>query len=140
MSGQIRAEGLRELRSELRRVGPEMPRSLQRANKKVAADIVVPAAINKAQARPFPRPGSGLIGTIRATATQTSASVNMGGARRPYGFGHEFGAVTFRQFPPKQSGGYIIYPAIKEKSSEIYDAYVEVIDDLTKQAFPRGRL
>lgn len=140
MSVGIRAEGLKELRSELRRVGPEMPKQLQQANKHVATVVVVPDAKKNAASRPHPRAGSAVEASIRATATQKSASVAIGGARAPHGPGHEFGSTQFRQFPKPAGSGYIVYKAIEDKGEEIYEAYVEAFDDLTSRAFPKGRL
>lgn len=140
MSAEIRAEGLRQFRNDLRQAGSHFPKEMQRANKRVAFDLIVPAAKQRAASRPHPRPGSKLIGTIRATATQTSAAVNMGGARTPWNFGQEWGSDRFAQFPSKNRSGYILYPTVKERREEIHEAYVDVLDDLSAQAFPKGRL
>ncbi|MGE4338197.1 MAG: hypothetical protein AB7E55_19795 [Pigmentiphaga sp.] len=140
MSVGVRAEGLNDLRKELRRVGPEFPRALQQANKRVASVVVVPEAKRNAAARPHPRPGSAVANSIRATATQKSAKVAIGGARVPHGPGHEFGSRQYRQFPAPAKSGYIVYKAIEDKGEEIIEAYEVELDTLTSRAFPSGGL
>lgn len=142
---RIDVAGLRELRSELRKM--DMQRDLTETNRRVVNQIIVPKAqelgrrtrINLA-GRPT-RLGSRGVASIRGLATQTSATVAGGGARVPYFGGHEFGNTgRYRQFPPKTKGGYIIYGAIQETREEFIEAYWEALDGMVEGAFPEGRL
>ena len=141
---RVKIEGLKELRSELRRL--EMHKGLQVVNKEAAE---IPAARARAlAARPFSnlaggtsRLGSKGIASIRATATQTRGYVKGGKAGTPYYGGMDFGSGgRYRQFGPKRTEGRIIYPAIADTGSKIVDLYEERIDQLTSRAFPNGKL
>lgn len=138
---KLRVDGLRELRKELRAIDAAFPKELRAANKQVAEQVVVPEARRRAGALTRPRVGSRLLATIRALASQTSATVAMGGARTPYARGMEFGSIRRKQFAPwrgnDRNAGYFLYPTIRERSDDIVETYSRVIDELTERAFPR---
>lgn len=134
---EIEVVGLKELRAGLRQAGPQFPKQLQQANKRVVNQVLVPEGRRLASARGYPRPGSAVIGSIRGTATQTKAVFNVGGARVPHAMGHNFGSSgRFRQFPPKTSPDYFMYKAVSNRNDDVMEAYGDVIDELSKIAFP----
>lgn len=136
-SAEIEVIGLKELRAGLRKAGPQFPKELQRANKRAVNEVLVPEGRRLAAGRGYPRPGSAVVASIRGTATQTSASFNVGGARTPHAMGHNFGSSgRFRQFPPKTQPDYFMYKAVENRRSEFMEQYEDIIDTLSKDAFP----
>ena len=137
-----RIEGLKELRKELKALGPQWPKELQKTNKAAAAKVVPEAKRRAAQSHPnlaggVARVGSRGVSSIRALASQTRAQIAGGGAKVPWFGGNEFGSSgRYRQFPAKNKEGYILWPAAKAKEPEIEEIYLEMIDALTKAAFP----
>lgn len=141
INAAIRVEGLSDLRRELRALEGNFPRELQRANKRVAEEVIVPDARAAAEARTNPRAGRAVVNSIRATATQTRAQVAVGGARVPQALGHEFGSIRFKQFPAwrgaGKGAGYFLWPTIRARGQEIIETYETVIEELTQRAFPQ---
>lgn len=135
MSIRLDVPGLREFRTELRRISKDLPREVREANKE-AAELLVDPARAVARSRPHPRPGSALTATIRSTATQRSAALNIGNARRPYGHGQEFGSVKYKQFPAPNRRGYILGEAIRENIDDVVEVYGARLDELSRAAFP----
>lgn len=135
---------IRQLRKELRAVDAQ--KEMQKANKKVAEQVVVPEAKKRASksytnlAGGVARAGSRGVAAIRARATQTKAIVASGKASVPWMGGSDFGSSgRYRQFPPAKEGGRFLYPVIADKQQEIVDAYWDAIDDVIKNVFPRGK-
>lgn len=134
---EIEVVGLKELRSALRKAGPQFPKELQQANKRAVNEILVPEGKRLASQRGHPRPGSAVIASIRGTASQSRATFNVGGARVPHAMGHNFGSTgRYKQFPPKREPDYFMYAAIENKGDEFMEAYAEVIDTVSRVAFP----
>ena len=137
----IRVEGLRELRKALKELDPAWGKELQKTNKRAAA-LVVPTAQSRAgQVRTNlvgnpTRLGSRGIATIRPLASQSRAQIAMGGARAPWAGGHEWGSTRYRQFPPKTHEGNILWGAAKSHEEQIVEVYGDMLDDLTREAFP----
>ena len=138
----VEIEGLKELRKELKRMGSEWPKELQKTNKQAAA-LVVPEAKRRAAqshsnlAGGVARVGSRGVASIRPLATQRSAQIAGGGAKVPWFGGNEWGSSgRFRQFPARAKEGHILWPAAKAKEPEVIKAYEKMLDDLTKRAFP----
>lgn len=139
----VRVQGLKEARRALRTLSddgtwkPEL-----RAVNKSAAEIVVVEARSRAArggtnlAGGPARLGSKGIGSIRALASQTKATVAGGGASVPWYGGSDFGSGgAHRQFPAKLKKGRFIYPAIDDKMTEILRAYTRGLDRLTSKYF-----
>jgi hypothetical protein len=80
--------------------------------------------------------GSRAIGSIRATASQTSGKVIAGKAGIPYAGGWEFGSKgRLRQFPPQKAGGYNVYPALADERANILETYAAELDRIVDEAF-----
>jgi hypothetical protein len=136
-------EDLFKFRRELKSVGEGLEKELQKTNKRVVENIVVPVAKRKAAetrtniAGGTARLGSRGVGTVRALATQTRAQIAGGGAKVPWFMGSQFGSAgEHRQFPRAKPGGYIIYPAIAETRDEFREEYADAVEKLAKRAFP----
>lgn len=146
MSTKVRVEGLRELRSALRALDATLPRELRAVNKRVVEQVILPEARRRAQqtrtniAGGPARLGSKGLATLRALATQGRAQVALGSARVPWAAGQEWGSTgknaKARMFPRAAEHGLILYPVVREKQAEIIDAYTEMLDKLTRRAFP----
>lgn len=132
--GKIQVVGLKELRRGLKEAEDRSPKELQGVNKAAAEMLVAPAQARMAQHSP--RAGSQAIGTIRALATATRAQIAGGSAAVKWYMGHEWGSYSMRQFPGKNSGGYALYPTIEAERDRIVEKYAEMLDELTKGAFP----
>ena len=144
-------EDLFKFRRELRNVGSGLEKELQKTNKRVVENIIVPVAKrNAAETRTSfagnpTRLGSRGENTVRALASQTRAQIAFGGARVPWAMGQQFGTATGRhhrtgtsitQFPRAKPGGYIIYPAIAETRDTFREEYADAVEELVKRAFP----
>lgn|SRR5574337_175545 len=139
---RIDVQGLKELRSALRKAGTQFPKELRVANL-AAADIVVPEAKRRAlQSRPnlaggAARVGSRGVGSIRALAQQKAAQIAGGSAGVPWFAGNEFGSSgRYRQFPSASRDGYILWPAAKAKRDEVVQVYERMLEALAAEAFP----
>ena len=133
--------GLKDFRNDLKALSRNAPKVLQRANKQVA-EAVAPS-VRAAYARQYrQRTGRSAKG-IRAVATQTKAGVRIGGARRPYMLGQEFGSRRFKQFRPyvvsrrgRGGRGYFLYPTIRKMGREIVDIYWAAMDREFRKTYP----
>lgn len=125
MDARIRVDGLREFQSALRALDGDFPKGLRQANKD-AADIVAQEAKTR-----VPVMSGRLRSSIRALASQRSASVGVGGARLPYAAVQEFGWPGHNISPQPY-----IYPSISAKRAEVVEAYGDMIDALARRAFP----
>lgn len=124
-------DGLAQLRRDLKAIEAQLPKELQRLNKR-AAETVVPKAQAAYAARYQQRSGAGA-GSIRALATQTKAQVAMGSARAPYMVGQEFGSNRWHQFPPYNNGqGEFFYPAVRAAARDLPDTYANLLDELVR--------
>lgn len=147
----VAIEGLAAFRRALKSISDELPKMLQKELKQ-AAESAADRARSR-YARQFTRSGgrrgaSGAskhtVATIRAAATQTSASVMLGGARYPWAAGQEFGSNRFRQFFPytergpggKGSWGRVIFPAVREETANTEADVQRRFDALAKRAYP----
>lgn len=89
--------GLAEFRLALKRAGGSLSKRIQVANKRAAETVASKARdAYTSLYTPISHEGEG---SIRATASQTSASVKMGRPSVPYMIGQEFGSYgRYRQF------------------------------------------
>jgi hypothetical protein len=142
----VEVEGLKELRRELKQLGPQWPKELRKANKE-AADIA--ASASRSNAHGGTRQQSAAASAIKASGTQSAAQVVIDAGRVPFALGAFLGSRAYPQFPewvgnswePGGPGGpYAVNPAIREKEDEIIETYGDALDRLTCAAFPSGRL
>lgn len=133
---QIQLDGAKELRKALRDYSEDngWRGPLKEAYGSVST-LVEGGARAKAQSRSNPRMGSRAAESIAGKATTTGARIEAYKGI-PYGPGHEFGSIRYRQFPGKREGGYNIYPTIDEKRAEIEEQFMSAIGDALERAFP----
>ncbi len=131
MQPQVVVSGIADVQRALRAVSADFPKELRKANL-AAAEKVRDTARSRA-----PRLTGRLAQSIASRADQRSASVKGGGARVPY-FGFiDFGGSVGRNNSvtrPFIRKGRIIYPAIDERRSEIFDSYEHDINALIRRA------
>ena len=149
----VKVVGLKELRAELRKGGPEMARRLQQVNKKLVAEIAETAkqrmytSVASVDPSHIPVPKARVSGrgslsrtkaSIRPQAEQLKAKVLAGGPKAPAFFGHEFGGgakPTTHQFPIHRGrDGYFLYPTVREQVRKAEDNWNRIFDDV----FPPG--
>lgn len=136
--------GLADFRRDLRKLSRDAPRALSRANK-VVAQTVTPR-VRVAYGQHFTNRTGGTRRAIRAVATQTKAGVRIGGKRRPYMLGQEYGSTRFKQFRPWTGGGGVgggrgsrgrfLWPTIRRMGREITDIYWAAMDREFRKSFP----
>lgn len=138
----VNVTGLKELRKAVKEAGDELPKEMRQTNKNVAERIIEPAAKERGrQSRRNLAGGRAALGSvgvasIRTLATQKSATIAMGGGRVPWAGGSEWGSGgAYRQFPPKNPEGYILYPTVKDKRDEVIEAYLEEMERFTGRIF-----
>ena len=132
---------LSKLRKALKVAGAELPKELTKANKAAAAFIADEARSNY---RALYTQHSGKSAkTIRPFASATRAQVGLGSPKQPHLQGQEFGGgrrKRTRQFPPwrgnKDDAGYFFWPAVRDKEFELKKLYAELIEKVTRKAFP----
>lgn len=130
---KIEVLGLNAFRRELKKAEDQFPKAINNINNEVA-EIVADAARNRALSQ-----GSTLAKaapSIRALKGAAKAQVRMGGASYPYAMGAEWGSIRYKQFPLPVPGGRSVYPTIKEKRAEVMNRYGDLIDEVSKEAFP----
>lgn len=157
----VAIEGLTEFRRALKSVSDDLPKMLQaelkqaaesaadRARRRYAQQFGAGSGRRKtvttsASGKRSTRTRKGTAGTIRATATQTGASVAFGGARFPWVAGQEFGSNRYRQFFPytgrgpggKGSYGRVIFPAVRDEIEDTEADLLERFNTLAKRAYP----
>ncbi len=121
----VRIEGLKELQFALRQAEARLPRELSKVNKEAARVVAV-----EAQKR-APKVTSRLAKSIRPLGQQRRGIVAMGSAKVPYASVQEFG------WPNRNIVAQpFLYPAIADKTPEVEELYLGLIDDLTARAFP----
>ena len=135
MADQVRVEGLKELRRELRALDGDWNKQLQKVNKAIAEQV---AEGTRADFRGLGGSGPKAASTVKALAQQTRAQVKFGGkgnsvAERVAG-GNAFGSNRYKQFP--SPGVYALYPTLARMKGDIEDRYLSMLDELMKRAFP----
>lgn len=136
----VYVEGLDELRRELRRTVGNLD-DLKTANRQVSELVAEKSASRAAQA-------GGVAGhvarqnSIRASSAAGAAKVLLGGAAAKHGpaLGAEFGARNYPQFQPwrgsDENAGYFLWPTIRAERDRIVEVYGQLLDELTRRAFP----
>ncbi|MDP8961491.1 MAG: hypothetical protein M3N32_07760 [Actinomycetota bacterium] len=143
----VEFRGLRQFRSELRKLEGFDKKAMGEVNRRVA-ELVADAA--KAKAGSVSPQARKAAESLTAGRAQSRASVRIGGARYPFALGAEFGSHRYGQFPPwkgnqwsfsglsfsEHDTGYWLHPAIRENMDRIVDKYGDELDELVKAAFP----
>lgn len=145
-SSGINVVGLKELQRELKHLDAEWPKELRAANKE-AAEMVARRTRSSFARGPGVSPK--VVPSIRALAQQRSAAVKIGGQRFPFALGAEFGGGKYRKGRPTPAGGYTtqfrphrgkkgyhLYPTLRASTDEVVDIYGDLVDDITRRAFP----
>lgn len=129
----IRVEGLAELVAQLKLIDKRLPREVSKANKEVVQTALVPKIRRKADA--FARSGK-LKRSVRGLAAQRRAVVAVGSPSKvPYA-----GPINFGWPARGIAAQEIIYSTISEESESIREVYIEMVDSLSRRAFPQGSL
>lgn len=136
----VEVSGLAEFVRELRRIdlGKEIGAMNQAAAEPIAAD---------ARSRASRRGGSAAKAapSIKATRKSAKAVIAVGGPRYRFGWGAEFGAKAYPQFPrwrgnqwnPDSGGvGYFLHPAIRDDREAFERRYFDGIEEVAAKAFP----
>jgi hypothetical protein len=148
--GHVTVRGLKDLQRELRRLDKDLPRELGDANQDVARYVVRRATD---RARRLGAMQAKAAESLTAARQQRIAAVRFGGARHPEAMGAEFGADRnvprstsrgvvqgWNQFRPWRGSdtraGYFLFPTIRDDTPQIIELYGELIDRLTRKAFP----
>lgn len=137
-TGDIKVEGLRQLAAALKELDGDFAKEMRATNKEVATGVKDHAVRN---ALSLGGTAAHIVPSLKASSGVQSASVALGGAAHPAAGGAEFGGQrrpTTQQFKPwRGSGsnaGYFLYPAIREDADDIYNDYLEALDDLIHRA------
>lgn len=129
--GSIQVEGLRELRKALRDAEDATPKALRLAGND-AAELVVDASKSR-----MPSKSGRAKRSVRATSSQTSASVSGGGRRVPYygwlDFGGSVGKGRSIKRPFIRSGRYL-FAAYDSNKGKIADKLEGRIREVVKDA------
>lgn len=148
----VDVKGLKEFRSELKRVDAGFPKQLRTVHKDIADDVAdrargIASGMGGVQAK--------AAGALKGYATQTQASVGVSGggianvaywgAKKHTGwYAHihssrpQHPAWVGNSWEPGVAGQgpYAINDALAEKLPDIDDAYLDAIEDLARSAFP----
>jgi len=134
----ITIEGLKEIKAALKKLPPEAKEKLVDASWEISQDL---AKRIRVAARAH-GPQDALMASTVATGEKTEPSVTIGGSSRvgrhhkpafKILFGAEFGATYLKQFSPRNTEGYFIYPTVRDMEDDIVekwtDAANQAIDD-----------
>jgi hypothetical protein len=145
-SSGINVIGLKELQRELKNLDADWPKELRKANKEAAEMVATRARRSFARGRGV---APKVVPSIRALAQARSAAVKIGGQRFPFAMGAEFGGGKYRKGRPTSAGGYTtqflphrgkrgyhLYPTLRDSTDEVVDIYGDLVDALTRRAFP----
>lgn len=125
----VGADGLDDLRRDLRGFAAALPGELDEASREVA-DLVAGDAQSLAEGL------GGTAGHVAPSVQADGESVTLGGTAYPMAAGAEFGGrgrPTTQQFEPYRAAGYFLYPAIRRNDERIESTYVDHIGDLQRR-------
>lgn len=137
--------GLKAFARALKKVGEDYPKALREANYDLSTELIkrtqLRASLEGAQAAKAAR-------SIRAVRSSNMAMVQAGGVRAAYFFGAEFGSKRYGQFQRWRGNqhddagwdggpGYFLHPTIRNEADELIAAYMEQLNALMAQAFPK---
>ena len=132
-AAEIQVTGMKEVRKGLKEFSSDNGwRAPLRDAYRGVASLVEGKARSKASSS---RMGSQARASIQGKGTTTGASI-VAFKGVAWGPGFEFGSSgRYPQFPPKQTGGYHLYPAIDESRDEIVNTFAESVDDALNREF-----
>lgn len=156
MDTRVDIRGIDELRKALRKVSPQLSKTLQKAHKKIATEVV--AKVKPAVSGLSSPGGSRAVGGIRPRATQKSAEIAfLGSARNKplmatilgsdvhpvYGRYYAADSMKRRLWKPHLGNSwqpqqlYGVGPVLeKAQKTFIYDEYVDAVLDAIQESFP----
>ncbi len=132
----VRISGLRELRTELRKVGEgEFSKELRLASLDVAQHV---AEGTQTRLRALGGSGPMAATTVKALASQARAQVKGGGNTRAgqVFLGNNFGSLRYKQFPRPAEPDHGIYATLRAQRDQIEDRYLTALGHITARAFP----
>lgn len=142
----IQTIGLRDLRRELKALGPQWPREMRVAEKAAAEIVAAQARTNLTRVRSlvprakYPRADrqhwADMVRTVKSLADTTSARVALGSNRVAWALGENFGSLKYHQFPPVEAPDHGLYKAIESERPKVVDFFGDSITRLTSRAFP----
>lgn len=126
-----------EMRAKLREIDRKWPKEIQKRNKKIAVWVADETEADYSSEH-SPQSGEGAR-SIRALATQTSASVRIGSDAAPYVLGQNFGSNGGRnkhQFRRREEPDYFLYTNVQEGMPRIKKDHMAGVDEVFEEAFP----
>jgi hypothetical protein len=142
----VQVVGLAEFQRELRRIGPEWPKELRKANLGVAKNVERKA---RARAQALGSTAAHVARSLKAAAEQRRAKVAVGNNRFPAALGQNFGArhnrprptsrgpvLGWNQFPEVTEPDRVLYRTIRAEGEETLREYESALDVLHRRAFP----
>lgn len=120
----VRINGLREVRSALRKIGQGLPAALRDAQR-AAAQIVVDRALPNVPVRT-----GRLKGSVRALGSQASGRAVAGNGRVPYAAAIHWGRKRSGAFP----GRPFLWNAAEEARDDVVRHFEDALDDLINGA------
>ena len=139
----IRIDGLDDFRKGLRKIDGALGKRIGQINKATGEKVASKA---RATYSNFYTTRKGRVPkSIKSSAAQREVKISLGRESVPYALGQEFGSNKYRQFFPWTgpsskggSAGRFFYPTIREETPGLVKEYLEALDDVGKEAFPRG--
>jgi hypothetical protein len=132
-----RVIGLKSFVAELKAVSPEFARELSAVHREIARMI---RDESKSAAGALGSTAAHVAPSIRATGTQKSAAVTLGGDDFPMAMGAEFGSIRFHQFQAWRGNdadaGYFVYPTIRAHADDIERMIMDGFTRVADHAFP----
>lgn len=126
----VEVQGLKELRSALRKAADLEGMAAIKAAHKAAGDHIVNVGRGNASAQG--KQAAKAAQSLKSTNTAGYAAVRIGGARFPFAPGSEFGSGKFKQFKPwRGSGataGHWLWPAIRAETPKLITDYGDAIE------------
>jgi hypothetical protein len=136
--GKVEIVGLAELRSALKAADSKAPKALQKANKAVAKRVA--DKVQQKYSRRYRSVSGKGQRSIRALATATKAQVALGSTGVPYLVGQNFGSRRFRQFMTPATPDYFLFRTWEEERDHTMDTFVDMLDEVLSEAFPKGHI
>ena len=142
----IEVHGLAQLRRDLRRMGVQYRKALDKELRAAARPIVVAAKRSYREEHP-PHRGRGSRRSkgsqrgIRASSGGGNVRVTLDGTRYPWLQGQEWGSGSYPQFPaatqnrPPLKRGYFFWPAVVEGREDVSDRVRDAVDRINRSTF-----
>ena len=147
-SGQplIEVAGLADLRKDMRHLGKEYQKILDKELKAAVRPIVADAKKRYRKLHPRRRSGKGSQRGLRGGSRKGQPTVNIGTAKYPYLQGQEWGSNQYAQFPrwiPAEGGGpgaqgRFWWPAVQEGVADAREGILSSVDSANRRVFRGG--